>query len=72
MNIREIVRSRGFRSRNDLEQRVADIEEVITELRRHHLRVAELVDVVQELLIPMASQDQERIQEAIAKFGKSI
>lgn len=72
MNIREIVRSRGFRSRNDLEQRVADIEEVITELRRHHLRVAELVDVVQELLIPMASQDQKRIQEAIAKFGKSI
>ena len=72
MNIREFLRSRGFRSRNDLEQRVADIEEVITELRRHHLRVAELVDVVQELLIPMASQDQQRIQEAIAKFGKSI
>lgn len=72
MNIRETLRSRGFRSRNDLEQRVADIEEVITELRRHHLRVAELVDVVQELLIPMASQDQQRIQEAIAKFGKSI
>ena len=72
MNFREFLRSRGFRSRNDLEQRVADIEEVITELRRHHLRVAELVDVVQELLIPMASQDQERIQEAIAKFGKSI
>ncbi len=72
MNFRETLRSRGFRSRNDLEQRVADIEEVITELRRHHLRVAELVDVVQELLIPMASQDQQRIQEAIAKFGKSI
>ena len=72
MNFREILRSRGFRSRNDLEQRVTDIEEVITELRRHHLRVAELVDVVQELLIPMASQDQQRIQEAIAKFGKSI
>ena len=71
MNFREILRSR-VRGRSDLEQRVADIEEVITELRRHHLRVAELVDVVQELLIPMASQDQQRIQEAIAKFGKSI
>jgi hypothetical protein len=71
VNFREILRSR-FRSRGDLEQRVSDLEQVITELRRHHLRVAELVDVVQELLIPMASQDQERIQEAIAKFGKSI
>jgi len=71
VNFREILRSR-VRGRSDLEQRVADIEEVITELRRHHLRVAELVDVVQELLIPMASQDQQRIQEAIAKFGKSI
>jgi hypothetical protein len=71
VNFRETLRSR-VRGRSDLEQRVADIEEVITELRRHHLRVAELVDVVQELLIPMASQDQQRIQEAIAKFGKSI
>jgi len=71
VNFREILRPR-FRSRGDLEQRVSDLEQVITELRRHHLRVAELVDVVQELLIPMASQDQERIQEAIAKFGKSI
>ena len=39
----------------------------MTELRRHNLRVAEIADVVQELLSPMASQDKRRIQEAIAR-----
>jgi hypothetical protein len=51
---------------------VADLEQVVSELRRHNLRVAELVDVVQELLVPMASRDEQRIQDAIAKSGKSI
>jgi hypothetical protein len=72
VNIRESLRSVKVRRRGDLEQRVADLEQVVTELRRHNLRVAELVDVVQELLVPMASRDEQRIQDAIAKFGKSI
>jgi len=42
------------------------------ELRRHNLRLAELTDVVQELLVPMASRDQARIDAAIEKFTESI
>lgn len=55
-----------------LEQRVSDLEDDMTELRRHNLRLAEIVDVVQELLVPMASRDEARITEAIERFRKSL
>lgn len=55
-----------------LEQRVQDLEAEISEMRRHHLRLAELTDVVQELLVPMATRDEERIREAIDQFSASI
>ncbi len=55
-----------------LEQRVADLEADMTEMRRHHLRLAELADVVQELLVPMASRDEEAVQDALERFRKSL
>lgn len=55
----------------ELEHRVADLEADLSEVRRHNLRLAEIVDVVQELLVPMASRDEERIQAAIARFQES-
>ena len=55
-----------------LERRVADLEADLTELRRHNLRLAEIVDVVQELLIPMASRDEAAIKEAIERFQESL
>jgi len=39
---------------------------------RHNLRLGEIADVVQELLIPMASRDEVRVQEAIERFNKSL
>lgn len=56
----------------ELRERVAGLEGEIAELRRHHLRLAELADVVQELVIPMASRDEARIAEAIEKFQQSL
>jgi hypothetical protein len=55
-----------------LEQRVADLEADLTELRRHQLRLAELADVVQELLVPMASRDEAAIRDAIERFQESL
>lgn len=60
------------RSVAQLEQRVADLETDVAEMRRHNLRLAEIVDVVQELLIPMASRDEVKVQEAIERFNKSL
>jgi hypothetical protein len=55
-----------------LEQRVADLEADLAEVRRPHLRLAELTDIVQELLVPMASRDEDRIAEAIEQFRKTL
>lgn len=55
-----------------LRTRVTSLEGEIAELRRHHLRLAELADVIQELLVPMASRDETRIAEAIEKFQQSL
>jgi hypothetical protein len=60
------------RSVGQLEQRVADLEADVSEMRQHNLRLAEIADVVQELLIPMASRDEARVQEAIERFNKSL
>jgi len=55
-----------------LEERVADLEADLTEVRRHNVRLAEIADVVQELLVPMASRDEEAIQKAIERFQESL
>jgi hypothetical protein len=55
-----------------LEQRVADLEADLAEMRRHNLRLAELVDVVQELLVPMANRDEAAVQQAIERFQESL
>jgi hypothetical protein len=61
-----------IRSVAELEQRVADLEADMSEVRRHNLRLAEISDVVQELLIPLASRDEAKAQEAIERFNKSL
>jgi hypothetical protein len=55
-----------------LEERVADLEADIAEMRQHNLRLAELADVVQELLVPLASRDESAVAEAVEKFRKSL
>jgi len=57
---------------DELEERLRVLEQDNVELRRHNLRLAELTDVVQELLVPLASRDQEAIDAAIEKFTKSL
>lgn len=55
-----------------LERRIEDLEADMAELRRHNLRLAELTDVVQELVIPMASRDEEAVAAAIERFHESM
>ena len=56
----------------DLLARIEELEAEVQENRNLNLRVAELVDLVQELLIPVASQDRDRIDAALAKFQRSL
>jgi hypothetical protein len=67
------MRVARFAGRDDeLTRRVAALEADVVELRRHNVRLAEIADVVQELLVPLASRDQERVDAAIEKFSQSL
>lgn len=55
-----------------LEERVADLEADIAEMRQHQLRLAELADVVQELLIPAAQRDEAAVTAAVERFRKTL
>lgn len=72
MNVRSLRPGGGRATVEALERRVAELEADIAELRRHHLRVAELSDVVQELLVPLASRDEALVQETIERFRESL
>lgn len=51
---------------------VARLDAELQEARRNNQRLAELIDVVSELVIPIASRDEARIAEAIEKFEESL
>ena len=56
----------------ELVRRVEALESEIEELRQQNLRLAEIADVVQELLLPLSSRDQARVDAAIEKFSQGL
>ncbi len=59
-------RSFGVRSR------ISALEDEIQENRQLNRRIAELTDVVAELLVPVADRDEERVREVLAQYRTSI
>ncbi|HEU4337239.1 MAG TPA: DUF6752 domain-containing protein [Nocardioides sp.] len=63
---------RGHRSGaevdSSLEKRVAALEEAVQENRALNVRLAELTDVVTELLLPVAARDEEKLEELLGKY----
>ncbi len=55
---------------DELRDRVAVLEEEVQEARQVNLRLAELVDVVQELLLPVVQRDEAKVAEAVERFEK--
>lgn len=45
-----------------LKQRVADLEDEMQEARRLNRRLAELMDIVEELLVPLSQRDEEKVR----------
>ena len=71
--LRGVARRAGVRSPlGELVRRVEALESEIEELRQQHLRLAEIADVVQELLVPLSSRDQAKVDAAIEKFSKGL
>ncbi len=60
------------RELNALRKRVAALESEVQESRRLNRRLAELTDVVQELLLPVAQRDNETLRKRLEKYSTSF
>ena len=56
----------------DLRRRVVALEAEVQETRALNVRVAELTDLVTELLVPLAQRDDEQLRAVLAKYHESI
>ena len=52
--------------------RVAALEEAVEENRKLNQRLADVVDVVTELLVPAMDRDDERVKKELADLGKTL
>jgi hypothetical protein len=57
---------------DDLRKRVAALEAEVQECRQLNLRLAELTDVVTDLLVPLARADEAGLREILAKYHESL
>jgi uncharacterized coiled-coil protein SlyX len=64
--------ARMARGASRLEERIATLEAEVQECRQVNLRLAELMDVVAELLLPVAQQDPARVEELLARYHASV
>jgi hypothetical protein len=55
-----------------LEARVVVLEDGLEESRRLSQRLADVVDVVTEVLVPAADRDDERMRTALANLNKTL
>jgi hypothetical protein len=62
----------GLRDRGRLRRRVAALERELQEQRALQRRVAELTDVVAELLVPAVDRDDARVKAALERLDHGI
>jgi hypothetical protein len=69
-----IDRLRGTRggAALDLRRRVRRLEVEVQECRALNVRLAELTDIVTELLLPVAARDEEKLAVLLEKYRQSV
>ncbi len=65
-------RRNGERTNGDLRSRVAALEEAVQENRRLNQRLADVIDVVTEVLVPAADRDDARMKAALNRLNKAL
>ncbi len=56
----------------ELTKRVNELESEVQENRQLNMRLAELITVVQELLLPIAQRDDKRLNELLARYAEKL
>jgi hypothetical protein len=69
---RRLVRAAGLDADiRRLRERVDVLEREVQETRRLHQRLAELTDVVTEVLVPAADREDDKIRAILAKYNRT-
>jgi hypothetical protein len=55
-----------------LERRITELEAEMQEARRLNRRVAELLDIVEELLVPLSQRDEEKVRAYLDKHTSPL
>jgi hypothetical protein len=55
-----------------LNRRVAELETEMQEARRLNRRVAELLDIVEELLVPLSLRDEDKVREYVDRHSTTL
>lgn len=63
---------RGSMAASELTERVEALEDEVQECRQLNLRLAELCDVMMELLLPAAERDESAVSEILERYRKDI
>ena len=61
-----------YRSIVGLGDRITELEAEIQECRQVNLRLAELCDVMMELLLPVADRDQAEVEAVLARYRADV
>ena len=55
-----------------LQRRLDELEAEVQECRQLNIRLAEITDLVEQLLLPMAARDEDAIAAAVEKYSRTI
>ncbi len=55
-----------------LQGRLEDLEAEVQECRQLNIRLAELTDLVEQVLLPVAAQDRDKIAAAVEKYSRAM
>ncbi len=56
----------------ELRLRIAELETELQESRRLNVRVAELLDIVEELLVPLAQRDEAKVKAYLDSHASAL
>ncbi|MGZ8738778.1 MAG: DUF6752 domain-containing protein [Nocardioides sp.] len=71
--LRDRIRDKsGMSAAIDLRRRVKLLEDEVQECRALSLRLAELTDIVTELLLPVAQRDEAKLEELLERYHRSL
>jgi hypothetical protein len=56
----------------NLQRRLETLETEVQECRQLNIRLAELTDLVEQLLLPAAARDEQKLAEAVERYSRTL